>query len=72
MIDAMAERYGVLPSKILREGDTFDLMIMDCAFTYRKFIEAKHDPKQDITDMYDQEQLKQVMESTKNGDRNKL
>ena len=61
----MAERYGVLPSKILKEGDTFDLMVMDCAFTYREFVEAKNDPKADVTKMYNPEQLQDVMDKAK-------
>ena len=31
MIDAMAKRYGSLPSNILANGDTFDMMVFDVA-----------------------------------------
>ena len=37
LIDAIAERYGCLPSHVLKEGDTFDLMVMDVALTYRAY-----------------------------------
>lgn len=39
LIDALAERYGCLPSQVLREGDTFDLMVLDVTLTYRKYEE---------------------------------
>ena len=39
LIDSLAERYGCLPSKVLSEGDTFDLMVLDVSLTYRKYEE---------------------------------
>ena len=30
-IDGIGKRYGVLPSQVIREADTFDLYIMDAA-----------------------------------------
>jgi len=34
MLDAIAKRYGVLPSYLIEHGDTFDLMVMDVAVGY--------------------------------------
>lgn len=41
MLDAMAKRYGVLPSNLLATGDTFDLMVMDVAVNYEVIQNAK-------------------------------
>jgi hypothetical protein len=41
MIDALASRYGVLPSHLLMHGDTFDLTVMDVALTYEKYSHEK-------------------------------
>jgi hypothetical protein len=40
----MGQRYGMLPSKIISEASTFDLVIMDMALTYERHI---HDSTQD-------------------------
>jgi hypothetical protein len=40
----MGQRYGMLPSKIISEASTFDLVIMDMALTYERHI---HDSTQE-------------------------
>lgn len=42
-LDTMGQRYGILPSKLISEGSTFDLVIMDMAMTYEKHL---HDSNQ--------------------------
>jgi hypothetical protein len=42
-IDTMGQRYGMLPSKLIAEASTFDLVIMDIAMTYEKHL---HDSNQ--------------------------
>ena len=37
LLDTLATRYSKLPSQIVREGDSFDLMVMDVALTYEKY-----------------------------------
>lgn len=39
----MGQRYGCLPSKIIQEASTFDLVIMDMAMTYERHV---HDSSQ--------------------------
>ena len=39
MLDAIAKRYGVLPSHLIEHGDTFDLMVMDVAVGYESMIQ---------------------------------
>jgi hypothetical protein len=40
-IDALAERYGQLPSKIAREATTFDLFIFNAANDYRALLQRR-------------------------------
>lgn len=64
MFDAMSQRYGVLPSKLLKEADTFDLTVMDVALTWQNF-KQKQSSKTDTTDMYGQENLQKIMDKAK-------
>ena len=40
-IDGIAKRYGMLPSKVIVEADTFDLYIMDAALTFEQYHHKK-------------------------------
>lgn len=63
MIDAMAKRYSMLPSQIMEQASTFDLVIMDSALTYEQYLMNKDKPghAQNIP----QEDLAEMMRSTK-------
>jgi hypothetical protein len=37
-LDTMGQRYGMLPSRLIEEGSTFDLVVMDMAMTYEKHL----------------------------------
>jgi hypothetical protein len=37
-LDTMGQRYGMLPSRLIAEGSTFDLVVMDMAMTYEKHL----------------------------------
>ena len=50
LLDAMAERYGCLPSEVLDRGDTFDITVFNVAITYRKY-QANKQNKAPSTDM---------------------
>jgi hypothetical protein len=41
-IDAMAKRYGYLPSEIMNRASTFDMVVMDAAISYESYLEAQH------------------------------
>jgi len=60
----MAERYGCLPSELLDRGDTFDLTVFDVAITYRQY-QANKKNNVPSTDMYDQEELKNIFDSVR-------
>lgn len=60
MIDALAHRYSVLPSYLLKNGDTFDLTVMDVAVTYEKYSHEKANNKvtpETYDKMYGQQEL---------------
>jgi len=65
IIEGMAERYGMLPSQILREGTTVDLIYFDTALSYRNYLsESKKGkiPKNSVN----QEDLQRRMEQVRN------
>lgn len=68
MLDAIAKRYSVLPSYLIQNGDTFDLMVMDVATSYERHLNNKHNgtAHQD----YDQESLIKAMESVRGNENN--
>lgn len=41
MIDSLGQRYGMLPSQVLKEADSFDVYIMDAALSYEKYMHDK-------------------------------
>ena len=51
---------------MLREGDTFDLTVLDTALTYQKYQRDKEDGKIADGDMYDMSSLKELAEKAKN------
>tara|TARA_R100001460_G_scaffold37635_3_gene72013 strand:- start:7701 stop:7922 length:222 start_codon:yes stop_codon:yes gene_type:complete len=68
MLDALGERYGLLPSEVLARGTTFDLRTYDIALTHKTREIKKQNGTQtmkDITDQYDQTDLQAIMERTR-------
>lgn len=45
MLDSIAKRYGCLPSHLLGEGDSFDMMVFDVAVNYESISHAKQNKK---------------------------
>lgn len=41
MLDSLAERYGMLPSKVLEEANTLDLWVFDVAVSWRNHVQEK-------------------------------
>lgn len=64
-LDFTAKRYGVLPSQLLREGDTLDLDCANIAVEYEKFVTKN--PGIKTNHGFTQEQLLQQMEAVRNG-----
>lgn len=60
----MAQRYGKLPTEMLRHSDSFDLMVFDVAVTYEQYISNKQ-KKQVDQKMYSQEDLQAKMDNAR-------
>ena len=61
----MGQRYGKLPSELFCKADTFDLMVMDVALTYQKYVNDKHNKDID-PNMYRQEDLQDRLNRARN------
>lgn len=59
MLDAIAKRYGVLPSYLVKHGDTLDLTVMDVAVSFEKHQQNKQQGK--ASNNYDQDDLQKAM-----------
>ena len=64
MLDAIAKRYGVLPSYLIKHGDTLDLTVMDVAVSWEQHQHNKQQGK--ASSDYDQQDLVKAMESVRN------
>lgn len=62
MIDALAERYGLLPSEVIARADTYDLYVMDVAMSYANHRNAKAEGR---APDYTTEELQAMMEATR-------
>lgn len=45
LIDTMAERYGMLPSQVMAQANTFDIFVADTAIGYRNYLNDKANGK---------------------------
>jgi len=53
-LDGLGKRYGMLPSQVLSQGNTFDLYVMDAALTFENYHNKKamnngKDPTPELT-----------------------
>lgn len=63
MLDALGERYGMLPSQLLDSANTFDLWVYDVAVSWINNQQAKADGK---PQNYSVDDLRKRMENVKN------
>lgn len=78
VIDTLGKRYGMLPSQVMREANTFDIFIMDAAITYENHQHEKamnknkklNTPKS-IEAVTDEKMLEQYKKFKENPDANK-
>ncbi len=60
-VDGIGKRYGLLPSQVIKEADTFDLYIMDAAMSFEHYHNKKQaDGKAPIPN-YTQDELQEMM-----------
>tara|TARA_R100001460_G_scaffold38649_1_gene73172 strand:+ start:7504 stop:7701 length:198 start_codon:yes stop_codon:yes gene_type:complete len=64
MLDTIAQRYGTLPSKLLCDADSFDIMVFDVAVSWEKLQHDKQNKKVDHS-MYDQDELQAIMDKVR-------
>lgn len=65
-MDQLGHRYGQLPSQVLRNGDSFDITVIDVALTYKAFVEQKHNKDASMDNkLFDENALKEVAERAK-------
>lgn len=59
-IDGIGKRYGLLPSQVIAEADTFDLYIMDAAMSFEHYHnkKANNGGKAPVPDYTNEELLK--------------
>ena len=65
MIDTMAQRYGVMPSKILASADVFDLYVMETSLGYQEYLDSKEKLNQGEITPSNQHMLKDMLEQVK-------
>lgn len=63
MLDALGERYGMLPSELLERANTFDLWVYDAAVSWINNQQSKADGK---PINYNQTDLQKRMEKLRN------
>lgn len=59
MLDSLAERYGILPSQLLRDADTLDLFVFDTSITYQNYKQNKENGKPE--DRFDTSTLEKMI-----------
>lgn len=68
LIDAMAERYGYLPSEIVRRADTYDIYVMDVAISYQA--RQQNISSNKLDQVYDQPEMINLMERVRGQHKN--
>lgn len=64
LIDTMAERYGLLPSEVVKRANTFDVFVADTAIGYRNYLTDKANGKtaQYNPEEYSQDDLMKILQ----------
>lgn len=67
LIDTLGERYGVLPSEVIRRANTFDVFVADTAIGFRNMQQdrAMNAGKPVDPSSYKQEDLLQMIKDTR-------
>ena len=64
LIDTMAERYGLLPSEVVKRANTFDVFVADTAIGYRNYLTDRANGKttQYNPEEYSQDDLMKILQ----------
>ncbi len=72
MLDSLGERYSMLPSQVLAQGNTLDLWVFDVAVTYRNYKADEQNKKTGVDNKnIDHKALEEHFKKVKGGRRNK-
>ena len=63
----MARTYGCLPSQVLRQADTFDLMVLDVSIANQEMQEAKRQGKPIPDRLINQDDLEKHFKEVRGG-----
>lgn len=68
MLDTIGERYGLLPSEVMRRANTFDMFIVQTAINYRNLLQdrvnAGGKPHERRPDEYTEDDLLKILKET--------
>ena len=62
-LDNLGERYGKLPSEVLAQASTLDIVVMDAAVSYRKYLEKKN--KNEYTESHTDGELQSILKTVR-------
>lgn len=66
LIDTLGERYGKLPSEVIRQANTFDIFVADTAIAYRNAQTEKAYGKNQVDpSQYSEEDLLKVLKESR-------
>lgn len=65
LLHTMACKYGMLPSELLRRGDTLDLKVFDTALKYENYVREKHETGKEPAPKLTQAQMQEMVERVK-------
>lgn len=70
LFDSLGRRYGKLPSQLLIDADSFDLMVFDVATTYEQHVNNKQQGKFDHLNNKDLEEEFNKIKEQRNARKN--
>jgi hypothetical protein len=59
-MDMLARTYGKLPSEVLNDGDTFDMLVFDVSNSYTQYQQNKQKGKAPKTGDFNKDQLSEL------------
>ncbi len=65
MLDALGERYGLLPSVVPIKANTFDLNVYDITTKYHNKQQRKQAGDYDMNEDYTEQELQSIMDKTR-------
>jgi hypothetical protein len=64
-IDGIGKRYGMLPSQVISQADTFDLYILDAAMSFEHYHNKKASTGKEPVPDYSQDELQEILRNNR-------